>query len=512
MASTLTGLRCHNIPHFVGKSYEIAINQSIEASYPPYNIPIPNIPPILRPSFNNSCKFKVDPPLESIWVYAALTFTRPSTAKTESFSRISDIKDLFQLIVSCSASCNSIKGIALVAPVIYNFHNFILDVYGFQLGSKKKEKLMEKSEVWPLEDLSSFWLVDNNGVEKNNPESLRTFFPLLSDDIVKKVSDEGCGMIDLAGFVIAEAFLLKLCRKIREEGFGEKMQNELRSWIVGSITGLRSSYFYVTLLSMLLDPVLPITSVMNHEHEDGLRKVLFDALILVEYFFLSPESLGKLPVEHAKRVILTKLLATHEAIELFREHGDQTKAIPYTNAFANSSLPNLIIKWIKSEIGNKFNPNKPTRSSPRAFLRWLINIENRGIKIFDDDMSKFRTAFNSEEALEQIADMEEGKQHDSDLLFYIDHKGQEEYVSEEDEKMKESMSAAFTAAAHSMQSNKGGRKRKTKDGEKKNQVKFVKYKAFDHSSLSGERCADPRSDHSDSGSDLENPSSDKDMK
>ncbi|KAI3447097.1 hypothetical protein Pfo_003762 [Paulownia fortunei] len=345
-----------------------------------------------------------------------------------------------------------------------------------------------------------------------NVESLRVFFPLLSDDIVKRVSVEGCGTIDLAGFVVAEAFLLKLCWKIREEGFGEKMQNELKSWIVGSITGFRSSYFYVTLVSMLLEPVLPITSLMNLEHENGLRKVLFDALILVEYSFLSPESLGKLPVKHVKRIILTNLLATHEAIELFREHGDQTKAIPYLNAFANSNLPSLIIKWIKSEIGNEFSTSEPTGSSPRAFLRWMLNIENRGIKIFDDDLSKFRTAFNSKEALEQLANREEGKKPDSNLLFYIDHKGQEEYGSEEDEKMRESMSAAFTAAAHSIQSSEqGGRKRKTKDGKKRKQVKFVKYNVFDHSSLSGERPADPRNDHSDSGSDLENPSSDEDM-
>lgn len=142
----------------------------------------------------------------------------------------------------------------------------------------------------------------------------------------------------------------------------------------------------------------------------------------------------------------------------------------------------------------------------------MLNIENRGIKIFDDDMSKFRSAFNSKEASEQLANREEGKKPDSDLLFYMDYKGQEEYGSEEDEKMSERMSTAFTAAAHSMQSSEQGeRKRRTKDGEKRKQVKFVKYNTFDHSSLSEERSAVPRNDHSDSGSDLENPSSDEDM-
>lgn len=58
--------------------------------------------------------------------------------------------------------------------------------------------------------------------------------------------------------------------------------------------------------------------MQNHEHHDDLRKVLLDALLLVEYSFLSSESLGRLPAKHAKQVIVIKLIAYHEAIESFR--------------------------------------------------------------------------------------------------------------------------------------------------------------------------------------------------
>ncbi|KAK4432927.1 hypothetical protein Salat_1054900 [Sesamum alatum] len=514
MASTLTTPKSHNLPHLIGKNYEISLKQSIEALLTSIRNSNSENSANFTPEFQEFVQSKADPPLESIWVYAALTFASSSTPKTEPFSRILAIKDLFQLIVSFSASCNSVKSIALAAPVIYYLHGFILDVKGFQLGPKKEKKVNGEIKtlvdsilgyisvccngfdgdfddledlIRPLGDLISLWLVDN-GVQDKNVESLKVFFPLLSDSIVKRISIQGCGIVDLAGFVVAEAFLLKLCWKIREEGFGEKMQNELKSWIVGSITALRSSYFYAILGSMLFEQVLPTTSLVNLQHQDGLREVLFDALILVEYSFLSPESLGQLPA---------------------KDRGDHTKAISYLNAFANSSLPSLIIKWVRTEIGNESGTNAPTESSPRAILKWMLNIENKGIKIFDDDMSNFRAAFNSKE--EAGASMEEDQKPDSNLLFYIDNKGQEEYGNEDNQQMNESMSAAFTAAAHSMQSpEQGGRKRKTKKGEKTKEVKFVKYNALEHS-LSGERSGDPRNDHSDSGSDVENPSSDEDM-
>lgn len=267
MASTLTAPQSDNLLRFIGKNYEISLKQSIEAL----------LTSLRNSDFQNSTNFvsefqefvqsKPDPPLESIWVYAALKFC---SQKTEPFSRLSEIRDLFQLIVSCSASCKSVKGVALIAPVIYNLHKFILDLNGFQLGSKKERKLSGeiKSLVdsvlgyinvcyngvdqnfddfeglnTPLVDLISFWLV-GDGDEAMIAESLRVFFPLLSDEIANRVSVEGCEMIDLAGFVVAEAFLLKLCWKIREEGFVEKARNDLTYWIVGSVTGLCSSYFY----------------------------------------------------------------------------------------------------------------------------------------------------------------------------------------------------------------------------------------------------------------------------
>lgn len=269
MASALKSL---NLPHFLGKNYEISLNQSLEALLKSLGNPYSKKTSFMS-DFRALVQSRADPPLETIWVFSALSFHSQRAPNAQLLDRILAIKDLFQLIGSCSASCSSGKSIALVAPVICNLHKFILEANGLQLGSKIERKV--KSEIGslvdsivgyinvccsgfeggfddsdglirPLSELISLWVVDE-ALRNENVESLRVFFPLLSDDVVKRVSEDGCGMLDLVGFVITEAFLLKLCWKIKE-GFGEKMQNELKPWIVGSITGFRNSYFYGSIL------------------------------------------------------------------------------------------------------------------------------------------------------------------------------------------------------------------------------------------------------------------------
>lgn len=73
------------------------------------------------------------------------------------------------------------------------------------------------------------------------------------------------------------------------------------------------------MLSNLVKMLSNLVKILqNLKHQDDLKKVLFDALLLVEYSFLSPDSLGKLPAKHAKHLMVTKLITNHEAIESFR--------------------------------------------------------------------------------------------------------------------------------------------------------------------------------------------------
>lgn len=49
-----------------------------------------------------------------------------------------------------------------------------------------------------------------------------------------------------------------------------------------------------------------------------LRKVLYDAVILVDYSFLNPERTTHLPADEVRNLAIARLIVTHEAIEYFR--------------------------------------------------------------------------------------------------------------------------------------------------------------------------------------------------
>lgn len=99
-------------------------------------------------------------------------------------------------------------------------------------------------------------------------------------------------------------------------------------------------------------------------------------------------------------------------------------------------------------------------------------------------MSKYRARFvlSSLETDEQPDSITNGKKLDSNVLFYIDNKGDEEMNEETDDENKP-ISDAFVAAAHSLQSVENGEKRKRKDrkGSEKKHLKFRKHSISENS-------------------------------
>ncbi|XP_027065212.1 uncharacterized protein [Coffea arabica] len=525
----------HQFKHLIGQNHEIALSQSIQTLLDSLHGSNFEKLSLLSADFKILLQCKTNPSLETIWVYSALAFHHLNSSKNEPLNQFAAIKDLFQLIISYSAGCSSLKSIILMSPVIYHVHKFAVDSKGYDLRSKKGKKLMKEIKglvdsilgyinvccealeddsdgleglIKPFEDLVSIWIWN-----ENKKDRLRLFFPLLGEDFVEKSSVGGCELNELAGYVIAEVFLLKLCLAFRCGNSGKELQNELRNWVVGSITGLQNSYFFDSLLRMLLGPTLPVTFLLISEDEKSLRKLLYEPVILVEYSFLSPDRLAHLPANHAKNIALGRLMVTHEAIEFFRKHGDHTKALSCTNAFSTSSLPSELTKWVRSEIDVNDNNNGPNGSSPKAFLRWILDRENQGIQIFDNDMSSYHAKLildNSEEDF-NLSVYKENKKTDADLFFYIDNKGDAENEVKKDEKMTEAVSAAFVAAAQSLQSAEHGeRKRKGGNMKKNNRLKFLKYDLYEGSAPSAAKPAVVDDNGLSSGSDVENPSSDED--
>lgn len=249
----------------IGENYQVRLHQSLQNLLAEIRKETPNLSHFVD-VFYELMQAKIDPPLESIWVYSALLFRSRNSTNEDPLNRLSAIRDLFQLVSACSSSCSSSKSIALLAPVIFEVYKLVVGLsLGKDSGSKREKKVTREAKslieailgyvsiccgkdldeesstidmkfIMPVRDLVSVWMDGN--------ESLQSFLPLLSDEICTKIAQRGFDVDYLAGMVIVEAFILKLCIGLRFRAAGTEMERELRSWAVGAITGFRSYYFF----------------------------------------------------------------------------------------------------------------------------------------------------------------------------------------------------------------------------------------------------------------------------
>lgn len=248
----------------IGENYELKLSQSIRSLLGE----IREKPTHYIQDFYELVQARVDPPLDSIWVYAALVFRSRQSPKTEALEldRIAAAEDLFRLVSACSASCGPSKSIALLAPVVCEVYKVIVDFSGVgkdltlkrrdKKAMKKVKSLVEvilgyinvccskdlsdeevgQKSITRFVDLVRLWMDPNAAFE--------SFLPLVNSEVRTTLSAGECEVGYLAGVVIAEVFLLKLCLNFRFGGSREDLEKELRSWAVGSITGFCNFYFF----------------------------------------------------------------------------------------------------------------------------------------------------------------------------------------------------------------------------------------------------------------------------
>lgn len=202
-----------------------------------------------------------DPPLEIVWFYAALTFRTTEFTAGNSSNQVLLAKDLFQLLVSCSSSCNAVKKIAVLAPVIYELHSAVsegknltkeieslVEVIVSYISICSGSNFCENEEFRALDycfmDLIRVWVVEKLGESCKLGEELRVFFPLVCDGILEGITDcEGCEVGYLAGIVMSHTFLLRLCLKFRLGISRAELETELRGSAIQTVTAFRSYHF-----------------------------------------------------------------------------------------------------------------------------------------------------------------------------------------------------------------------------------------------------------------------------
>ncbi|KAL4317133.1 hypothetical protein AHAS_Ahas15G0354600 [Arachis hypogaea] len=475
----ITGLSnaSDNFVPLVGENYAMKMKDSVHELISETRKGSPDFSSFLD-VFYELMQANVNPPFEVIWVYTAIKFQSLKSEKGDALDRVSDVRSLFQLLSACSASVGASKSVALMAPVVYEVHKVLLELSGKELKLKREKKAMKEVKslvdvivgymsiccskkvseeeeydciglnlIMPFTDLAYVWM-NANGDADNGFESL---LPILGSDVCKWLCDKG---------------------------------------------------FHVEILMRAaLGTSLPLSSISKSEEETLFRKVLFDALLLVEYPFLYENS------KYIKGLSLTRLIVTHKAVEYFRGIGDQKRALSYVREFSVSRIPLQIIKYVTSQNGLEEKAVKANGSSPRALLTWLLSIENRGIQVLEDDTlrSCAKSGLDISQAEQPTGNLD-GKMVGDDL-FYVDNVGEEGNAVEED-KQNEVISDAFVAAARTMKvTDSGSQKRKGKSKERK--VKFVKHNLLQNSRPAKAETSSAN-DGSSGESEVEDPASDSD--
>lgn len=180
-------------------------------------------------------------------------------------TRILVASDLLNLLISCSNLSSASKKIVLLAPVVYELYNFLYDFskHGFSMRMEVGD-LVEKmvsyimvycgvddyangivdidKSVLCFEDLVRVWTVDRGGGSCTHRVDLRAFFPVLSDDVWNQMNVR-CGIGKLAGIVLHDVFLLRLCLKFGSGGSREELLKDAQNLAVQTIKGFQNFYF-----------------------------------------------------------------------------------------------------------------------------------------------------------------------------------------------------------------------------------------------------------------------------
>ncbi|CAN6456951.1 unnamed protein product [Victoria cruziana] len=523
---------------FTSKNYAKLSNDSVEKVLEDFNGGRRNFPGF-RSVFSRLVQARADAPLEIVWCFALSHFHEVDAAEIGISDRLSFAQKLFQTISSCTTSSCGEKSAAALAPLVAEIFEIVVAIFvegSGKLFSKSEKKSARKIERL-MDGISKYLSACGANKGQNSiafrsllefiivwsrcrslrmseategKDQLRAFFPLVGDELLRGIFEKECGWGVLAGIVISEVFLLRLCLKIIDQLRGKNeigkdaLRKELTGWAVGSIMGFRNLNFFGILLRQLLLPTLPVTSLLDIEEEKILRRVLYDAVILPDFSFLKPVTVDDESIGFIRSLLLTKLVVTHKAIQLARSRDDYNKAVSYTNAFSQSNFPTNLISCISSAAGAD-RSTASDFSTPQGLLKWLFNLEDKSLREFFDNMSKLGIdmAMNEERPfpMQQIHDQE--PEHDADL-FYINVEKGEKLVDQDNE----TASVQFVAAAREKNFAKNkGRKREEFTVHGKTKVKFQKYELHDDPVRHNSPI---HTNDSSDGGEVENPSSDSD--
>lgn len=202
-----------------------------------------------------------DPPLEIIWFYGAVTFHNYKPSILQPPAKLLVAKELLQLLNSCSCWCSVVKKVAVIAPVLYLLYHLELN-FSVRDPSLREEigiavegivsyisiccsQYLDEGDQGSdslgayILDLIRVWTVDQIR-DSHDVNVLASFFPTLNNEFQQEVT---VCLGYLAGVVMNETLLLRLCLKISPGISKEDLQGDMLNLAIQTIKGFQNFYF-----------------------------------------------------------------------------------------------------------------------------------------------------------------------------------------------------------------------------------------------------------------------------
>lgn len=177
-------------------------------------------------------------------------------------ARVLGIRDLLQLLIACSASCDGRKSVALLAPVVSELYHCLMEEKELHGKAKREIEGLVEGVISYISICGSKPHSDANGSAgflscfmdlvrvwssrcPGSGDGSDVVFPLVNGYIRRRLCNQCRDVGYLAAVVTSEIFLLRLCLKVR--GAGEvktELPKELKIWAVSSVTVFRNSIFF----------------------------------------------------------------------------------------------------------------------------------------------------------------------------------------------------------------------------------------------------------------------------
>lgn len=249
-----------------------------------------------------------DPSLDYVWFHTALSFYATKfTQSPSSDHQFFSSANLFELLVSSSGSCMSLdKRVSVLCPLVYHLYHLdfrngdgavkrdfeclldgVISYICLACGGQGLDDGILSLNLSPsFVDLVHVWVVDKVDENSEFRDELNLFLPLVSHRIRSKVG-VGCKLDYLAGVVMCEAFLLRLCSKFGSSMSRNELEKQLRDCVLQIMNGFHSFYFFGENFESLLMILLVTFLICSFANLNSIKLyAMFFLLKNVSYWFL----------------------------------------------------------------------------------------------------------------------------------------------------------------------------------------------------------------------------------